>query len=87
MGEIFSLKFITDWNEKKNQCFVQFMEMDSAQEAIKQLNGQNFGSAKLSVCFANNSNIVYVKGQVEDDYKQKLVEVVQQFGDYGLGEE
>lgn len=87
MGEIFSTKFITDWNDSKNQCFVQFIEMDSANEAIKQLNGLNFGSSKLSVTFANNSNIVYVKGVFEEGYKEKLVEVVQQFGDYGFGEE
>ena len=63
------------------------MEKLSADEAIKQLNGLNFGSSKLSVTFANNSNIVYVKGVHEKEYREKLVEVIEQFGDYGFGDE
>ena len=50
------------------------------------MNGIVIGGCKISAVFANNKNIIYIKGNVEENYLEKLKNFLDKFGDFTINE-
>jgi hypothetical protein len=89
-GQIFSLKFIQNESETRNQAFVQYHSIEEANNALMMLEGKELDGVTLSVDVASKENMLYFKGNVPKEEKEKLreklMEVFKNYGDVTVGE-
>ncbi len=87
-GQIFSIKLTNDDEATSGQqrAYVQFLQLESSQKCIDELNGTDFRGFPLKIEPVCRTDMLYIKGRYSPDFIEDLKSQISRYGKVELGE-